>query len=171
MDQSGPRHPPLKSPIINRADLQTLQHRTVSGVVTFVFWVIWAYLWLPLLALIAWAVGLEQAYKYMIVLGGYEEVLHLLGIYTLVIGLMSGSLVAWATYNILRYGKLANRSSSPPPPLEQVARYFRQGPIAVGAWREAQRLYVIHDERGDIERVQMLAAGQPVPEIGLDAKK
>jgi biofilm PGA synthesis protein PgaD len=156
MDQSGPRHPPLKSPIIDRADLLTLRQRTVSGLLTLVFWLIWVYLWLPLLALAAWAIGMEQAYKYMIALGGYEEVIGLLGIYTLIILIMGGSLVGWAAYNILRYGKRAKRSSSEPPALEEVARYFRQGPLAVEGWRQAQRLQVMHDEKGGIARVEVL---------------
>jgi biofilm PGA synthesis protein PgaD len=156
MDQSGPRHPTLKSPIIDRADLQTLQHRTISGVVTFAFWLIWAYLWVPLLALIAWAVGLEQAYKYMFVLGGYEEVLGLLGVYTLIILIMGGSLVAWAGYNILRFGRHPKRAASAPPTLQEVARHFRQGPLAVESWRQAQRLQVMHDEKGGIARVDVL---------------
>jgi biofilm PGA synthesis N-glycosyltransferase PgaC len=163
MDESGPRHSTLKPPIIDRADLQTLGQRSVSGVLTTVFWLLWAYLWLPLLALIAWALGLEQAYKYMIVEGGYWEVLRLLGIYTVVILLMGGSLVGWATYNILRYGKRGTRSGNPGQPIEEVARYFRQGPLAVAAWRQSQRIYVHHDEKGGIAGVEMLAEGEPVP--------
>jgi TM2 domain-containing membrane protein YozV len=91
----------MKPPIIERADLQTLRHRTVSGVLTVLFWAIWFYLWLPFLALLAWAAGLERAYK-------------------------------------------------------EVARYFRQGPLAVQNWQRAQRLSVLHDERGEISRVEVL---------------
>ena len=156
MDQSGPRHPPLKSPIIERADLQTLRQRTIFGVLTFIFWILWAYLWLPLLALIAWLVGLEQAYKYMFVLGGYKDVVGLLGVYTLIILLMGGSLIGWAAYNILRYGKRAKRSSNEPPGLEEVARHFGQGPQSVAGWRKAQRLCVSHDEKGGIALVEIL---------------
>ena len=146
----------MTPPIIERADLQTMRHRTISGVLTILFWAIWAYLWLPLLALVAWAAGLEQAYKYMIHLGGYREVIGLLGIYTLIIILMGGSLVGWATYNILRYGKRAMRTASQPPATEEVARYFRQGPLAVENWRRAQRLSVLHDEHGNISQVDIL---------------
>jgi biofilm PGA synthesis protein PgaD len=153
-----------KPPIIDRPDLQKLSHRTVSGVLTLVFWVLWGYLWLPLLALFAWALGLEQAYKYMVVLGGWEEVLRLLGIYTLVIVLLGGSLYAWATYNILRYGGLPPRETIQAHTIEEVARHFRQGPIALASWQGAQRLYVSHDANGDIAHVDVLAAGAPVPQ-------
>jgi biofilm PGA synthesis protein PgaD len=150
-------------PIIDRADLQTMQNRAVSGVITVVFWTFWVYLWLPLLALAAWALGLQQAYKYMVVLGGYHEVLRLLGIYALVMGVLCGALAAWATYNILRWGGIERRTRNHVPTLDQVARSFRQGPIAAESWRHAQRLYVVHDDAGAIVRVEILAPGTPVP--------
>ena len=100
------------SPIIERSDLQSPQQRTLYGVITAVFWAFWLYLWLPLLALFAWAVGLEQAYKYMVVLGGYEEVMRLLGVYFLVIVILGGTLTGWATYNIMRYGKRGRRGAA-----------------------------------------------------------
>jgi biofilm PGA synthesis protein PgaD len=153
----------MRSPIIDRADLQNMQHRTVSGVLTLVFWALWVYLWLPLFALLAWILGIQQAYKYMIVLSGYREVLRLLGIYTLVIIVMGGGLSMWATYNIFRYGDLARRSGKPAPTLEEIARYFRQGSLAVADWQQAQRLYVAHDENGQVAHVDMLTAGTPVP--------
>jgi len=154
----------VKPPIIDRADLQTWQHKTISGLLTLVFWTLWAYLWLPLLALIAWSVGLQQAYKYMVTLGGYEEVLRLLGIYTLVIVLMGGSLYAWAAYNILRYGGPDQRTTKPGPTVDEIARYFRQGPLMVENWQQSQRLHVRHDDTGNILHVDILADGAPVPE-------
>jgi len=164
MDQPRPRHPPLKSPIVERSDLQTVGQRAVSGVLTLVFWTIWAYLWLPLLSLLAWAVGFQQAYKYVVVRGGYEELLNLIGAYTLVIVLLGGSLVGWATYNILRYGRLPMRTGKTVVPHEDIARYFRQGPIAVATWQAAQRLYVKHNEKGEVAGVEILSAGEALPD-------
>jgi biofilm PGA synthesis protein PgaD len=145
-----------KSPIIARPELQSSQQRTLYRTLTLVFWVFWIYLWLPLLALLAWSIGLQQAYKYMIVLGGYQEVLRLLGIYVLVILLLGGALTGWATYNILRYGRRPRRSGGRVPTSEEVARYFRQGPLAVESWQQAQRLVVIHDEKGGIAAVEII---------------
>jgi biofilm PGA synthesis protein PgaD len=160
---SEPARSKTAPPIIDRSDLQTPAQRTVSGVLTLLFWALWGYLWLPVLALLAWVLGLEQAYKYMVVLGGWEEVLRLLGLYTLIILLLGGSLYAWAAYNILRYGGLPPRPTVEAPTLDEVARHFRQGPIALASWQGAQRLYVRHDENGDIAQVDILAAGVPVP--------
>src|SRR5664279_4021374 len=99
MDKSGPRHNALKSPLIERSDLQSPRQRTLYGALTLAFWAFWVYLWVPVLAFLAWTLGVEQAYKYMVVLGGYHDVIHLLGIYSLIILLLGGALVLWAMYN------------------------------------------------------------------------
>jgi biofilm PGA synthesis protein PgaD len=163
MEESRPRPAALNPPIIDRPDLQTLGHRTISGVLTTVFWAMWIYLWLPLLALFAWMVGIEEAYKYMVVLGGYKEVLRLLAIYTIVALLLGGALVVWATYNIQRYGKLPQRSGNRIPLVAEVARWFRQAPNAVESWRASKRMYVVHDADGNIARVDLLPDGTTVP--------
>lgn len=154
----------MRPPIIDRSDLQTAQQRTLTGVLTLGFWAFWLYLWLPLLSLFAWWVGLESAYKYMVVLGGYAEIAGLLGLYTVIILVMAGILYGWAAYNILRYGGRPQRTTNKAPTREEIARTFGQGPVAVGSWQEAQRLYVTHDEKGAIAKVDVLATGAPVPE-------
>jgi biofilm PGA synthesis protein PgaD len=153
----------MSPPIIDRDDLQLPAHWTVTALLTFGFWLFWLYLWLPLLALLAWAAGLQQAYRFMVTLGGWEEVLRLAVLYTAIIVLLGGSLVGWATYNILRYGPKGRRAANSAPDAEQVARHFGQGPIAVETWRRAQRLHVVHGDAGVIERVDILSDGTPAP--------
>lgn len=151
----------MKYPIIDRARLPTLEHWTLSGFLTIVFWAFWIHLWLPLLALLAWSLGLKQAYKYMIELRGYAEVLALLGFYLLVVLLMGGVLVCWATYNILRSRRLSTRVANRPVTDEQIARYFRHGQQAVRSWQQAARLLVTHDEKGGIALVEILELKEP----------
>lgn len=166
MDQSGSRHSALISPLIARPDLQSPRQRTLYGVLTLAFWAFWFYLWLPVLALLAWALGLQQAYKYMVVLEGYQQVVHLMGIYSLVILLLGGVLVLWATYNIFRFRGVERRSATPPVTPAEIGRAFGQDPDAVARWQGAQRLYVRHDERGTIAGVDILAARTAMPAIG-----
>ena len=169
MDQSGPRiaaantHQALKSPLIERPDLQSPRQRTLYGALTLVFWGIWFYLWLPLLALLAWSLGVQQAFKYMVVLGGYQDVLSLLGIYSLIILGLGGALVAWALYNIIRFRGLERRIGvGPVTPLE-IGRYFQSDPVSVSRWQGGRRLYVTHNQHGHVADVQMLLDGVPVP--------
>jgi len=61
MEKSGPRHTAMKSPIIERSDLQSPRQRTLYGALTLAFWAFWFYLWLPVLALlVAVALALDD---------------------------------------------------------------------------------------------------------------
>jgi biofilm PGA synthesis protein PgaD len=163
MDQSGPRHSTLISPLIERPDLQSPRQRTLYGALTLAFWAFWFYLWLPLLALLAWSLGLQQAFKYMVVLGGYHDVIRLVGVYALVILLLGGGLLLWAGYNIFRFGGVENRTSALPVTPVEIGRHFGQQPEAVANWQNQQRLYVTHDQDGRIARVDALIGGAAAP--------
>jgi biofilm PGA synthesis protein PgaD len=165
MDQSRPRHTALKSPLIERHDLQSPRQRTIYGALTLAFWAFWFYLWLPVLALLAWALGLQQAFKYMVVLGGYHDVIRILGIYSLIIGLLGGCLVLWAVYNILRFRGVERRTAALPVTPAELGKQFGQDPAAVAGWQGGQRLYVTHDQAGRIARVEILAEGAASPHL------
>jgi biofilm PGA synthesis protein PgaD len=156
MDQSGPRHIALKSPLIERSDLQTPRQRTLYGALTLAFWAFWFYLWLPLLALLAWSLGLQQAFKYMIVFGGYQDVLRVLGSYALIVLLLGGGLIVWALYNIIRFRGVERRQAPRPVTPAEIGQYFGQEPQAVLRWQGEQRLCVSHDGQGHIVRVDVL---------------
>jgi biofilm PGA synthesis protein PgaD len=164
MDKSGPRYPALKYPIIERPDLQSLQQQTIYGALTIVFWALWFYLWLPVLAFFAWLLGVQQAYKYMIVLEGYHDVIRLLGVYSLVIVLLGGSLVLWALYNIIRFRGIENRTATSAITPAEIGRDLGMDPVALERWQKAQRLYVTHDQAGRVARVDILVAGAPLPD-------
>ena len=158
MDQPGSRHPALKSPIILRPDLQSPQQGVVYGVLTLVFWAFWLYLWLPLLALIAWSLGVQQAYKYMVVLGGYRDLLHLLATYGLIILLLGGALVTWAIYNIVRFRGIENRSANLDITHAEIARAFGMNQLAVENWQRAKCLTVTHKQDGRILGAEICSA-------------
>lgn len=163
MDQPGSRHQGLKSPLIRRPELQSPRQRTLFGVLTLAFWLFWIYLWVPVLALLAWLLGLQQAYQYMIVLGGYHEVIRVLWLYGAVILLLGGGLLIWAIYNILRFSGVEKRNTALPITALEAGRHFGQDPEAVTRWQSGQRLYVTHDMDGRVARVDILNDGAPVP--------
>jgi biofilm PGA synthesis protein PgaD len=163
MEESGPRHNALKSPLIERPDLQSTRQRTLYGALTLAFWAFWFYLWLPVFALLAWMLGLQQAFKYMVVLGGYHEVIRLLGIYSLIIVLLGGGLVLWANYNITRFSGVERRIVNLLVTPADIGRDFGQDPKSVARWQSEKRLYVTHDDEGHIARVEIMIDGASVP--------
>jgi biofilm PGA synthesis protein PgaD len=165
MDQSRPRHTPvkpiigskLKSPLIERPDLQSVQQRTLYGLLTLIFWGMWFYLWLPLIALLAWMLGMQQAFKYMVVLDGYKDVIRLIGMYGLIILLLGGGLVLWAVYNIVRFRGVERRTEALPVTAKEIGQHFEQDPKSVAVWQGEQSLYVTHNHSGHIDQVEILS--------------
>jgi biofilm PGA synthesis protein PgaD len=155
MDQSRSRHKILKSPLIERPDLQSARQRTLYGALTLAFWGFWIYLWLPVLALLAWALGVQQAYKYMVVLGGYLEVIRVVGLYSLVVFLLGGGLVLWANYNIFRFSGAEQRISALVVSPEEIGRHFGQDPESVARWQTEKLLTITHDQAGRLVEVEV----------------
>lgn len=150
----------MKMPIIEHPGLaHSPGQKIIDGVVTLAFWVFWFYLWLPLLALLAWTLGFQQAYQYMIVLDGLGEMIRLLTVYGMVIGLMGGTLIAWAVYNILRFGGVERRTPRPPVTAAEIARDYGFHPAVVQRWQKARILRVSHDRNGRIDTVEIPAPG------------
>jgi biofilm PGA synthesis protein PgaD len=158
MDKSGSRYPHLKSPIIELPDQLQPEQKIINGVITLAFWAFWFYLCLPLFALLAWALGIQQAYKYMIVLGGYNEMVRLLGIYALVILVLGGSLIVWAVSNIMRFKGVENRVANRPISQADISRVFGITEQDVEKWQGEQHLLVTHDLKGKIQSVEVSTA-------------
>lgn len=156
MDKSGSRHTALTSPLIERADLQSFRQRMLYGALSLVFWVFWFYLWVPVLALLAWTLGVQQAYKYMVELQGYRDLSRLFVVYGAVILVLCGGLVMWATYNILRFRGVERRTSGAELTPTIIGKAFAIAPQSIERWQGEQRLSVIHDAGGQIARVDAL---------------
>lgn len=138
--------PIIERPLVNATPPQKLAY----GALTLLFWALWFYLWVPLLALGAWWLGFEQAYKYMVILGGYQDFLQLVGLYALAILLLCGTLIGWAAYNIWRFKGVETRAAPPAVPNEEIARLFAVDPAEVARWQSARHLVVTHDKDGHI---------------------
>jgi len=159
MDKSGSRYSSLNliPPIIERPDLQTGRQRTVTSVLTAAFWAFWFYLWMPLLALLAWVLGVQQAHKYMVALEGYQELLYVLQLYAIVIAIMGGSLMIWAGYNIRRFSGADKRSARPSVTAADIGRDVEHDARHISIWQRARSLIVRYDDAGRLATVRQVA--------------
>ncbi|MGY3264335.1 MULTISPECIES: poly-beta-1,6-N-acetyl-D-glucosamine biosynthesis protein PgaD [unclassified Lysobacter] len=76
--------------------------RTVHGVMTFVAWVLYAYLWLPLITVVAWVLGVRTSYIEVYVRNNRVDET----IFLVILGLAvvaTALLVGWAEYNRHRF--------------------------------------------------------------------
>lgn len=150
----------MKPLILEYPRCQTSRQRRVYGAITLVFWMGWFYLWLPLLSFFAWLFGISKFQYHMIALEGYRGLLQLFLIYFIVVVIMGGSLVLWAFYNYFRFRGVEKRRHRAPLEMDQQAHYFGLSPQELAAWRTANCLVVIHDEKcGEI--VGVLSSCKP----------
>ncbi len=136
--------------IIQRPDMQTLRQRFGYSFLTFLFWVIWFYLWIPLLSLAGWLFGVEIFYDEMVVREGLQTLLDLLGLYVLVIFLISATLGIWAAVNLWRFRGKERRSARVAVDDASLADDFGVTTEQVACWRQSRRLLMSHDEQGNI---------------------
>lgn len=136
--------------IIERPDLQTWRQRFGYGALTLLFWLLYAYLWLPLLSLLAWLAGLRFFYYEMFVLGGYEGIVRLLGLYASIIVVISAIYIGWALINYWRFKGVERRKAKPPVSAGEMAGYFGLDEADILAWQGARVAIVNHDAQGRV---------------------
>lgn len=142
----------MKPLIISTPSLQSLRQKYVSTVLTFVFWVVWIFLWTPLVTLVGWLLGIEQVYFQMIELDGYREVLDDFVLFLEWVAIMGGTLAVWALYNFLRFRNIERRMPLPPVTTTQQAAFFHVDVVTLSKQQETRCLSVGFDEDGNIIR-------------------
>jgi biofilm PGA synthesis protein PgaD len=134
--------------IIDKPHWQTRGQRVVFGSVTLVFWAVWIYLWLPILGFVGWLLGVRLAYDQMIIKGGYVGLLHLLGIYALIILALGASLLIWAYYNYFRFRGVDRRAARPPVSVINLSERYQFPAETLDRWITARRLVLHHNQEG-----------------------
>jgi poly-beta-1,6-N-acetyl-D-glucosamine biosynthesis protein PgaD len=119
----GPVLPDRRGLIIERPDLQPRRERVIYGTITAVAWVLWAYLWLPLVTLVAWYFGV-RAFIREVVIPDRVTLLATGASYLLVIVVLGGALLVWSRYNLRRFGGEDRREASAPLGGEEIRAWF-----------------------------------------------
>ncbi|HEY4582701.1 MAG TPA: poly-beta-1,6-N-acetyl-D-glucosamine biosynthesis protein PgaD [Lysobacter sp.] len=103
---SPTEHPYIYAPR-NRASAAT---RTLHGVLTLAAWALYAYLWLPVLTVIAWVLGVRTSYIELYVRNNRFDNSIFLVILALALA-ATVLLVGWAEYNRRKFGGPDRRSA------------------------------------------------------------
>ena len=144
----------MKRIIINRPELQSPLQRITTRGITFIFWVVWIYLWLPFISLVAWWVGIQLFREHMLDNDGYKVLFSDMHEYAIVIVVIAAVLISWARYNLLRFRDKGNRKSSKHVDLTELAQGFKIDPQRLRHWQNAKRLVIHHDKQGEITGVE-----------------
>jgi biofilm PGA synthesis protein PgaD len=134
--------------IIDRPHWQTARQRIVFGSMTALFWAIWIYLWLPILAFVGWVLGVRIAYNQMVAMNGYVGLLHLLWFYSVIIFCLGASLLLWAYYNYFRFRGVERRKARPCVCAAERSGRYQIPPESRDRWMLSRRLVMHHSADG-----------------------
>ncbi len=111
MKRPEPKHPD----IIYRPDLVPKRRRALFSGITLIAWVIWAYLFLPLVNLLAWYLGYELFSHHVLDLER-SVLIGTLQAYGLVIACAGLVIIGWSRYHVIRFRGRERRT-----PIEDVS--------------------------------------------------
>jgi biofilm PGA synthesis protein PgaD len=138
--------------IIDKPRWQSTSQRAVFRSATVVCWALWIYLWLPLLAVMGWLLGIRMAYRELVMKHGYVECFDRLPLYAFIVACLGGSLLIWAYYNYFRFRGVERRKERPCVTVEETSARLRIAPEELHRWIRAPRLMIHHSADGRVLR-------------------
>ena len=139
--------------IIETPHLQNLQQRYGFATLTLLFWALWLYLWLPLMSLLAWFLGINIFYTHMLELGGYAGFLELLGWYAITVLLIGIIFGVWMMVNIFRFRGKEKRHPVADVEDYEVADYFGVDSEFLSDFADKRSLVVHLSAEGEITSI------------------
>lgn len=149
--------------IIERPDLQTRLQRYGYLSVTLICWLLWLYLFVPLLSLVAWVLGATLIYQTLLQGLQVEELRAIAVSYGSGILLLAGVFVTWAFTSYLRFRDVDRRRPAGRVDDERLRRGHHLSAEELAALRSAQRLVVSADQLA-----RMFAESAPADAAGDD---
>lgn len=114
--------------IINNPKLKSLLRNVSELSFTTLMWALWLYLFLPLLNVILWLLGIRFFYVEVFEKAGYMQLLNLLGNMGWSILVVFAVLRLWGYYNYLKFGKKDRRKFVSFTTAEQLSGFFNLPP-------------------------------------------
>lgn len=137
-------------PIIESPDLQSKAQRLGWGSLTLVFWLIYIHLWTPLITLVAWWVGVKLFNLHIVQLHGYTGLMEKLGLYLLVIFVISLVLIGWANLERFRFKDIHRRTAHAPTTTQEVAEKYHLEKNYLDKLRLKKSIIVYFSDKGKI---------------------
>ncbi|NNF51978.1 MAG: poly-beta-1,6-N-acetyl-D-glucosamine biosynthesis protein PgaD [Gammaproteobacteria bacterium] len=137
---------------INAPGLRHRHRRAGDQLLTLIMWAIYAYLWLPVISLIAWFVGIDLFYQEMVVDGGFDAFIELSGWYLAAIVLIVLAVGGWSTSNYFRFHDKNRRRKQPEVSDADIAEWFQVDKQKLDRLRAAEHILLVLDEKGLIDQ-------------------
>lgn len=149
--------------IIERPELQTAVQRVGGIGLTLICWVLWVYLVVPLLSLVAWVVGAHTVYIVMLQNLGVDDLIQRASYYGAGILTLVTVYMTWAVVSFLRYRNMSRRSAPEVPTEGALGATHGLSHLQIQLLQSARR-YVVSTE--DLERMFSEQGRSGTPEAG-----
>jgi poly-beta-1,6-N-acetyl-D-glucosamine biosynthesis protein PgaD len=139
---------------IHAPELLTRREQVRDRFATGIMWVLYAYLWLPVISLAAWVLGFEFAYDVLVRAGGFAHLKTLLYWYGLTIAIIFVAFGAWSFSNRMRFAGNDRRRHLTPVTNESLAAFFEISEDDLAMLRRGRSLSVGFNAVGAISEIQ-----------------
>lgn len=153
--------------IIDRPDLQSMTQKYGFGSLTLLLWVVYLYLWIPFISVVAWLVGVHLFHFHIIERGGLRQLALDLRQYAVVVGLMVAVYLAWAVSNYLRFRRTRRLGNAPAVTIPMLARHFHVDDAAVERLQSLRVCEMSHDEEGNIVAIRPIVLRSRLRPVGV----
>jgi biofilm PGA synthesis protein PgaD len=139
---------------INVPEMLSPRRRLSDAFVTGLMWLVYSYLWAPLISLVAWILGFEFAYDVMIRSGGIQGLKNVLSWYGLMLGCIILVVTCWSLVNRLRFSGRERRKGAAIVDDHTLAKAFGVELSELRKLRQAQVACLTLDADGGIKQIQ-----------------
>ncbi len=136
--------------------LLSRRRRLGDAVVTGLMWILYSYLWAPLISLVAWLLGFEFAYDVMVRAGGIHTLKEVLWWYGIVVACISLIVAAWSIINRRRFSDHDRRQSGALVTGDELNEFFRLDKETFQCIQSAHNARVSFSEDGQVEQVDTI---------------
>ncbi len=137
--------------IINARNVLSRRVRNRDRLLTTLMWGLYAYLWLPLVSLGAWYLGVQFAYDLVLRAGGPESLWNLLFWFTVILLTTALVVIVWSRIQRARFAGKERRVNSPVLTAEEEMAYWDIDAATLDHYRSEARLVVRFTEDGRLE--------------------
>lgn len=136
--------------IIERPKLQTIYQKYGSATLTAFFWILWIYIWTPLITLGCWFFGIEFIYTEIFTYTSFKYFIDDIRQYFVAISILCAGLIFWSIYNFLRFRKSTRYKESPAVSLEETSNYSDIKKDLLATYQKNRVLSVQFDEQNKL---------------------
>jgi biofilm PGA synthesis protein PgaD len=145
---------------IDTPHLLSRRRRLSDAVVTGLMWILYSYLWAPLISLVAWLLGFEFAYDVMVRAGGIHTLKEALWWYGIVVACILLIVAAWSMINRRRFGGNDRRQSGTLVGDDELSEFFELDHETLRCMQSAHTMRVSLCEDGRVEQVDTIGRDQ-----------